>query len=349
MAQPQKPKNQSKPKTKPQPKAKPQPKSKAAPAHPSGAGQGQTPAKTYTLDSLAQQLGDPDAAFVTRIFASTTPAALVERGTRTSSQNVIDDVPGFAGSALEIYASLSPAQRARIRLPQAIYPALVAEAVILRKKNADHATIRLDHAAGKADRSAAERRAVVAGIAKRDSVYDGLKSAVGEQAVAELNVVVGRADTAEVLAKGLDAVADFIDRKHTFDADTAALLEDFQVGPACAADLRSDAEQLRKAGMVTASTARRVSQRGLDLQDGRVLLLIERILRAFRAANREDATILVPALVKLAWLFELRPRRKGDASEGEGGAPDEEGSPEEEGSDAAPAEQKGAKPKPPAR
>jgi len=41
---------------------------------------------------------------------------------------------------------------------------------------------------------------------------------------------------------------------------------------------------------------RRVSQRALDLQDGRVLLLAERTLRAFRAARRADPTILLPEL-----------------------------------------------------
>jgi len=40
-------------------------------------------------------------------------------------------------------------------------------------------------------------------------------------------------------------------------------------------------------------------QRRLDLQDGRVIELMERVLRAFRAAHRQDRSIRVPSLSTL--------------------------------------------------
>jgi hypothetical protein len=65
------------------------------------------------------------------------------------------------------------------------------------------------------------------------------------------------------------------------------------------------------AGAVVANTGRRVSQRSLDVQDGRVLLLVEQTLRAFRTAHRADASILVPELNRIAWLFDTsHPSRK---------------------------------------
>jgi hypothetical protein len=63
---------------------------------------------------------------------------------------------------------------------------------------------------------------------------------------------------------------------------------------------------VQKAGAVKATPGRRVTQRALDVMDGRVLTLIEKGMRAFRAARRADPSILVPRLNKIAWMFETR-------------------------------------------
>ena len=63
---------------------------------------------------------------------------------------------------------------------------------------------------------------------------------------------------------------------------------------------------VRDAAKVTAAPGRKVTQRALDLQDGKVLYLIEKVIRSFRAARRADPTILVPELNKIAWMFETR-------------------------------------------
>ena len=55
-----------------------------------------------------------------------------------------------------------------------------------------------------------------------------------------------------------------------------------------------------------ASPPRKVSQRSLDIQDGRVLTLIDMIWRAFRVARRTDRSILIPELNRILWRFETR-------------------------------------------
>jgi hypothetical protein len=55
-----------------------------------------------------------------------------------------------------------------------------------------------------------------------------------------------------------------------------------------------------------ASPPRKVSQRSLDLQDGRALSLVDMIWRAFRLARRSDRSILMPELNRIAWMFESR-------------------------------------------
>ena len=73
-------------------------------------------------------------------------------------------------------------------------------------------------------------------------------------------------------------------------------------------ELRNRVAQVVAATTVIATPARRIEQRKLDIQDGRVLFLMGIILRAFRAARREDPTILLPEVRALARHFISPPR-----------------------------------------
>ena len=87
---------------------------------------------------MAKLLGEPDKAFAKRTFATVDEAALVEQGTRIDSQNVLDDMPRFTGSALEISASLAGARQELLRLPAQIFPLVIHEALALREKKTLH-------------------------------------------------------------------------------------------------------------------------------------------------------------------------------------------------------------------
>jgi hypothetical protein len=272
------------------------------------------PAAALDLDALAKKLGPPPADFAARTFRNALEADLVKGGTAVDSINVLEDVPRFVASALAIQEALSEPQRALVRFPPALLPLLVAEALQLRDLKTKHDTQKSGDMAGKAQRNAEARRAMRDGIAERDLVYGSLRNALGDARLAEIDIVTGTADTADKLAAGLEGLADFIDRVTKAHKDDAVSLKEYGAGPERADALRAQAKTIRKLGKATAASGRRVTQRALDLQDGRVLLLIGIVLRAFRAGRRADATLLVPELNRLTRLFETRPRgRKGSS------------------------------------
>ncbi|WP_437602941.1 hypothetical protein WMF28_15040 [Sorangium sp. So ce590] len=262
---------------------------------------------TVTLDSLARELGPADGAFAARTYAGIPEEDLVAEGTRIDSQSLIDDVPHFVASARRILGSLSEAQRGKVRMPAALLPLLVAEAGRLQAMKRSHEAAATEVAGARAALEVQGRSAMRDGIGERDLCYDGLRNALGARRMARVDAVVGRADSPESLAKGLEALASFIDETRRADpAQDAEVLEDYGVGAECAAALRVAAQRVRGIGGVQIAAGRRVTQRALDLQDGRVAIVIEKILRAFRAARRVDGTILVPELNKAAWMFEAR-------------------------------------------
>ncbi|HSN98543.1 MAG TPA: hypothetical protein VLS89_09595 [Candidatus Nanopelagicales bacterium] len=266
-----------------------------------------------TLDSLAAELGPADPALAERSFANVEGEALVDEGTSVDSLSLIDDVPRFVGSAREILGALSSAQRGKVRMPAGILALLVSETVKLRDMKQAHDAAVTGAAGSKAERGATARKVLRDGIGERDLCYEGLRSALDERKMAAANAIVGRADSHDNLAKGLEALASFIrDTAKKSDADKSRL-EDYGVGPDRADALDALAAEVREAGKVTTTPGRRVSQRSLDSQDGRVLLLVERILRAFRAARRVDPAILVPPLSRVAWKFEVRSGSRGPA------------------------------------
>ncbi|WP_437878344.1 hypothetical protein [Sorangium sp. So ce513] len=278
---------------------------------------------TVTLDALARELGPADGAFAARTYAGIPEEDLVAEGTRIDSQSLIDDVPHFVASARRILGSLSEAQRSRVRMPEALLPLLVAEAGRLQAMKRSHDAAAAEVAGARAALEAQGRSAMRDGIGERDLCYDGLRNALGARRMARVDAIVGRADSPESLARGLEALASFIDETRRADpVQDAQLLEDYGVGAACAASLRATAQRVRGIGSVQVAAGRRVTQRALDLQDGRVAIVIEKILRAFRAARRVDGTILVPELNKAAWMFESRSGGSGKkAQPGGSGAP----------------------------
>jgi hypothetical protein len=109
--------------------------------------------------------------------------------------------------------------------------------------------------------------------------------------------------------------------------DDKAALRAFGAGPARAAELEARAKAVEAAAPPAAGTGKRVSKRALDIQDGRVLVLIDLILRAFRLARRTDKSLLSPELNRLAALFDTRAKAAatedppGEPGDGSGGKP----------------------------
>jgi hypothetical protein len=261
--------------------------------------------KSYTLDKLSELLGSADPELREALFEGLDEATLVEHGTKIDSDNIIKDMPVFIGMAFDVQKALSRTQRERLYLTPDLLPLLAAETVQLRKLKAEHDADVTAGAGGKAEREAAARQKMREGIALRDAVYDALRNAFGARGMAKVDEIVGTAETGEKLAAGMEALAGFIkERLATASPLELKRLAAFRIDTKRAKALEDKAGKIRTAATTTATPARRVTQRKLDLKDGQVLSLIERVLRAYRAANRQDGSIVVPELRTTGWLFD---------------------------------------------
>jgi hypothetical protein len=250
------------------------------------------------------------------LFRTAREEDLVTEGARVDSLNIVADVPRFVASSLTILSSLDPDRRATVMLPLNIFAAIVAEAVTLDAMKLDHEQTTVTSAGEKTERETTLRREMRAGVALREQATAALGHALGAARTTEVDTIVGDASAPGSLVKGLTAVADFIDRVlASGDPGEIEALAEWHVAAPRAVALRAQAAIVKTAGAVVATTGRRVSQRSLDLQDGRVLLLIEQTLRAFRTAHRADKSILVPELNRIAWLFDTShgPRKSAKA------------------------------------
>lgn len=109
------------------------PKKPAKPVNPAPAPSAAGTTVTYTLQSLSETLGPADKKLSAITFRGVEEEALLAEGASVDSQNILDDVPSFAGSAREIHAALMPAQVPRLLLPSGLLAILVAEAVKARR------------------------------------------------------------------------------------------------------------------------------------------------------------------------------------------------------------------------
>ena len=257
------------------------------------------------LDALRLALGAPEAPLRRILFRNAREEDLVEQGARVDSLNIVADIPRFVTSGITILNSLDPARRARVLLPLGIFAVLVDESILLDGMKRDHEQTAILSSGERTKRETTLRREMSLGVALREQSTSALGHALGEDRLKELRTLVGDASIPENLGKGMNAVAIFLDRVLAAgDADDAEALAYWQVGSSQAASLRAQAALVLSAGAVVANTGRRVSQRSLDVQDGRVLLLVDQTLRAFRTAHRADRSILVPELNRIAWLFD---------------------------------------------
>jgi hypothetical protein len=202
------------------------------------------------------------------LFRTAREEDLVDQGARVDSLNIVADVPRFVASSLTILDSLDPARRATVMLPFGIFAVLVEEAVRLDGMKLDHEQSAVTGAGEKTERETTLRQEMRSGVALREQATAALGHALGEARVKELEVIVGDASSAGSLVKGMNAVADFIDRVlASGDVAEAESLAAWHVAAPRAVVLRAQAAKVKAAGAVVATTGRRVSQRSLDLQD----------------------------------------------------------------------------------
>lgn len=265
------------------------------------------PPEAHDVASLAKALGKPDAKLQRLLFRNAKEDSLAAWGTEVDSKNILADMPRFIVSALGILASLEPARRGLVKLPPGIFAAVVTEAIKLEEMKADHEATITSNASNKTDRETTLRREMREGVGLRDTVVERLGNALTDDQMKKVEIVANDAASSDHLAAGLVAVADLIDdlRQNGSEDDRDAL-DIWSIDAPTVTSLRDKSASILEAGKIVASPPRKVSQRSLDIQDGRALTLIDMIWRAFRLARRTDRSILMPELNRIAWMFESR-------------------------------------------
>jgi hypothetical protein len=264
-----------------------------------------------TLEQLAGLVGEPDEQLRNALFRRASEASLVEHGTRVDTQYLLEDVPPFVAASLDAMKRLSAAQRGLIKLPPGLFALLVDESRVLQRLKADHDAMLAAVAGGtRSEREAALRQSMRDGLALRNVTRNALRNVLGREGMDEVDKSIGVGDTPAKLAAGLDALATLLRRKLQGDPVERYLFSEFGLDEACADEVGACAARIRKLDEAPPAPDRIVTQRMLDLQDGRVLHLIAMVLRAFRAAHKADAAIPEPELHTIGWLFDGRSTRR---------------------------------------
>jgi hypothetical protein len=265
------------------------------------------PATAHDIDSLAEALGAPDPKLLRLLLRNRTEEALTEWGTEVDSKNIIADIPRFVVSSLSILASLDTDRRGLVKLPPGIFAAVAAESAQLATMKVGHEAAITSNAGDRTDRESASRREMREGVALRDTVVERLGNSLSRDQMKKLEALAGDASSSANLAAGLAAVADFIAAlRKDGSADDNDALDLWSIDAPTVQSLRDKSTAILDAGKTVAAPPRKVSQRSLDLQDGRVLSLIDMIWSAFRLARRADRSILMPELNRILWMFETR-------------------------------------------
>ncbi|HEX2568554.1 MAG TPA: hypothetical protein VH877_03270 [Polyangia bacterium] len=266
----------------------------------------------YTLDSLVPLLGTFEETVRNVIYSLVSEQDLLKRGKRVASDRILEDMPLFLGSAHDILQSLSDAQRKKVSVEAQIFALCLDETLKLRQLREGHQVAAAVSAGGRAGRQVSKRQAVSALRAARRGLLTSLQNGLDKASLAHAKALAGKAATITALMDGSGRLADYLaQRIEAASEDEQVQLRSFSLTAERVAELRSHLAGVRVATQVAAARRGRVEQRQLDIQDGRVLVLVERILRAFRAAQHEDPTILVPELRALAKLFTSRPGSRG--------------------------------------
>jgi hypothetical protein len=267
---------------------------------------------TATLATLPAVFGDVDEVSRTLLFRDADDSDLVDDGTKVETSTILDSIPTFLVSCAGILGSLTVEQEGLVYLDPGIFGVLVDETgkLVVEKKRHDDAlrAEKSGHVAQETGVSALAHE----GALLRERTRAALISALGSSRRTLIDTAAGTAtEDPAAVATALDALADLLDAVHdpeakSWTAADRASTDRFCVGSAQVDVLRADAESVRAASAVPAKPTRTASQRSLDLQDGRVLLLVEQIVRAFRQAHRASTAIAMPDLKQIAWKFSSR-------------------------------------------
>lgn len=265
----------------------------------------------WTIDTLREALGPPDPALAPALLQHFREDDLAKYGNSVASERLLRATPTIVSSTLQTLAPLDAANVGLVLLPPGIFaaivdeaakvPALAAQVMVASKK----ATVSV--VAWKASRKAARQEAV----ATRDRIVRAVGQALGATHGAVLKATAGNADDDGALVQGITDLADSVEQTLSTGSPAArASLGRYCVDAACVTQLRAAASAVKAVGIAPAPAPSNALQRTLDLQEGRVLALLDAVVGAMRSARASNKAIPLPDLGPLrAWF--MPPRGKG--------------------------------------
>lgn len=258
----------------------------------------------HTLEVLAEEVGKPKLSLLPSILAGSSDADLVKIGRTIATSRIVVDTARLYRQAWLWWKEATPAQQKLVRgvtkplLVLAIHQAYQLE--LLRQKREGKSA---SEGASRAGSEKAAAEAFSGGLALRDQAYETMRDAAGPSAPhrAEVEAAVGRAASADALAKGLEGLHDVLEG--WLKKGDQALLDRLELS---ALD-GEYAKELEAAGKRVRSTVAEAGQQGssgtvtqgaLDREDGVNVMLLGQVVRAFDAAHNINP--LVPRLVPIS-------------------------------------------------
>lgn len=256
----------------------------------------------FTLDGLAQALGEPSPSLTTLVFGARTDDELLALGTDFTSVDVLESTPRFLGTAMAYCNAAEAANRKPVMGVSKGYLALaVRESISLRGLLRDSLS--------KVGGSAAVRRKRLADANTSARALSGqVIHALGGLVPArgpirdKLRACSAGTPTPEELAVALETLSGVVvSARAAASEEERSEYDALGITESIATALSDQANALREAADIArgGSPTKSIDQRTLDLQDGRVLYLITHIHRAFREAHAADSTVVLPPLGRL--------------------------------------------------
>ena len=259
--------------------------------------------ETLDLDQLAEALGAPSDAIAELVLSARDDEGFLALGTSYASEDILASITPFLGMAKAQLEALDPkGRKLLVGVSKSVLALGAREALTLRET---FQSFTQSSPKGAATRRANLRAVTSESVLLRDQIYGAISASVPSTGPLrdKVNAGVGTADSPEQLAGGLVTVAGLVVRvRKGATAAARAAYDELGITAEVAVELKKKAAQLRAANTEATKGAdpkKRIDQRTLDMQDGRVLHVVQHLYRAFREAHHRQATILMPPLGRM--------------------------------------------------
>jgi ribosomal protein S25 len=284
-------------KRKPAARAAPAKKKKPAAATATPAAKAPRQVRVYTVDELAQRVGNVDGSGARALIRGLTDDELIDLGRRVATPRITTDGRRMYGTILDALARLTPAQRALLptvtdgRIASSI-GALAHGRDLHQRREGELGLRRSGRESTEVDATAVRERA----RALRAQLRDVLVDLLGERP--EIDAAAGNVTTGAALSTALENLVDLLETK-VLGTELRAELHAGSYGKGELAAIRKTAADARRLDDRAAAVQgiAEVPQSEVDLWDGINLKLLDRLVTAFERGHDLD-----PAIPRLGYL-----------------------------------------------